>query len=65
LKDHYPEDVDLTDVIQMIIDCVSVELHKREEKRYPVEIDPEVLEKAMANTVKIKGRSLENQKENS
>ncbi|MDR0772716.1 MAG: hypothetical protein LBF15_07250 [Candidatus Peribacteria bacterium] len=57
--------MDLTDVIQMIIDCVSVELHKREEKRYPVEIDPEVLEKAMANTVKIKGRSLENQKENS
>ena len=50
LNKHCPEDVNLVDVIEMICDCVCAGM-ARSGSVYPVEISPEILEKAVKNTV--------------
>lgn len=47
-----PEDVNLLDVIEMIVDCVCDGKTRSGEIRGP-EITPEILDKAMRNTVKM------------
>lgn len=49
---HVPDDVNLFDVLEMIADCVAAGLARSGEVR-PLEIDNEILTKAMNNTVKL------------
>ena len=52
LNDKVPEDVDLLDVIEMVVDCVCAGLARSGSVR-PVTIDPDILTKAVANTEKL------------
>lgn len=49
-KDGVPEDVNLIDVLEMIVDCVMAGMG-RSGSVYPLEIDLEVLKNAFENTV--------------
>lgn len=52
LNSHCPEDVTLIDVLEMIADNVAAGLARSGEVR-PVEIGSDILQKAVANTVKL------------
>lgn len=52
LLSRCPEDVNLLDVIEMIVDCVCAGKTRSGEIR-GLEITPEILERAMMNTVKL------------
>lgn len=52
LNEYCPEDVNLIDVIEMICDCVCAGL-ARSGNVYPIEISPEILQKAIQNTVQM------------
>ena len=49
LNDRVPEDVNLLDVLEMVIDCSCAGL-ARSGNIYPIKIDQDVLEKAINNT---------------
>ena len=49
LNDRVPEDVNLIDVLEMVVDCTCAGL-ARSGDVYPIEIDAEVLKKAIENT---------------
>ena len=49
LNDSVPEDVNLLDVLEMVIDCTVAGL-ARSGNVYPITISPEVLQKAVENT---------------
>ena len=49
LNDSVPEDVNLIDVLEMVIDCTVAGL-ARSGNVYPITISPEVLQKAVENT---------------
>ncbi len=51
LKRHCPDDVNMFDVIEMICDCVAAGMARSGEV-YDLDIPPEVLTKAIDNTVK-------------
>jgi hypothetical protein len=51
-KDGVPEDVNLIDVLEMIVDCVMAGMG-RSGSVYPLEIDLEVLKNAFDNTVNL------------
>lgn len=50
LKRHCPDDVNLIDVIEMLCDCVSAGM-ARSGDVHDIDISPEVLTKAVTNTV--------------
>jgi hypothetical protein len=50
LNDHVPEDVDLIDVVERLVDCVSAGM-ARSGSVYDVTVPDDVLQKAVANTV--------------
>ena len=52
LKDSVPEDVNLIDVLEMVIDCTVAGLARggSADKIYPIEIPADVLNKAIENT---------------
>lgn len=52
LLSRCPEDVNLIDVIEMIVDCVCAGKARSGEVR-PIEINDEILKKAITNTVKM------------
>lgn len=52
VPDGVPDDVNLVDVIEMIIDCVMAGM-ARTGQVYPLKIDPDVLMKAFNNTVEL------------
>lgn len=52
LLSRCPEDVDLIDVLEMIADCVCAGMARSGEVR-PIEINTEILEKALTNTVNL------------
>lgn len=53
LKDgHVPDDVNLVDVIEMVVDCVMAGMG-RTGTTYPLSIDPDVLMKAFQNTTEL------------
>lgn len=52
LKDRVPEDVNLIDVLEMCCDCVSAGM-ARTGNVYVSELDPEILQKAFKNTMKL------------
>jgi len=52
LNDSVPDDVNLLDVLEMVCDCVCAGMARTGEV-YPVEIKPEVLKKAVANTAEL------------
>lgn len=52
LNDKAPEDVNLIDVLEMICDCVSAGM-ARTGSVYPIEIDADILKKAVSNTEKM------------
>ena len=49
LLSRCPDDVNLLDVLEMVVDCVCAGMSRSGEVR-PVEIDVEILNKALANT---------------
>ena len=49
-EDGVPEDVNLVDVIELVVDCVMAGMGRSGEV-YPLELPPELLEKAFQNTV--------------
>lgn len=51
-EDGVPEDVNLIDVLDMIVDCVMAGMG-RSGKVYPLDIKPEILMKAFNNTVEL------------
>lgn len=51
-EDGVPEDVNLIDVLEMIVDCVMAGMGRTGEV-YPLEIKPEVLQAAFDNTVQL------------
>lgn len=51
LNDRVPDDVDLIDVVEMLVDCVSAGM-ARSGSVYDVTVPDDVLQKAVANTVK-------------
>lgn len=51
LNDRVPDDVDLIDVIERLVDCVSAGM-ARSGSVYDVTVPDDVLQKAVANTVK-------------
>ncbi len=51
-EDGVPEDVDLVDVIELVVDCVMAGLGRSGEV-YDLDINPEVLIKAFNNTVEL------------
>lgn len=54
LNDFVPEDVNLIDVIEMIVDCVMAgKARSNDGIIYPIEIKNEVLQKAVQNTMKL------------
>lgn len=52
LNERCPEDVNLIDVLEMICDCVCAGMARTGEFR-PVEISPEILQRAVENTAKM------------
>ena len=52
LNEYSPEDVNLIDVIEMICDCVCAGM-ARSGRVYPIEIPPEILQKAVQNTIQM------------
>lgn len=52
LLSHCPEDVNLIDVLEMVVDCTCAGLARSGEVR-PMEINEEILKKAMNNTVEL------------
>lgn len=52
LKSNVPDDVNIIDVIEHIVDCTMAGL-TRSGTIYDVDISPEVLQKAVANTVEL------------
>ena len=52
LKQHCPDDVNLLDVIEMLCDCVAAGM-ARSGDVYDVDISPDALTKAVANTVEL------------
>lgn len=52
LNEYCPDNVNLIDVLEMICDCVCAGMARSGEVR-PVEISPEILQKAVENTVKL------------
>lgn len=52
LNDNCPDDVNIIDVIEMIVDCTMAGL-ARTGKVYDISIKPEILKKAINNTVKL------------
>ena len=58
LLSRCPEDVNLIDVIEMIVDCTCAGLARSGEVR-GLEINSEILEKAVQNTVKLIIREIE------
>lgn len=52
LLSRCPDDVDLLDVIEMIVDCVCAGKTRSGEVR-PLEISDDILKRAVANTVKL------------
>ena len=58
LLSRCPEDVNLIDVIEMIVDCTCARLARSGEVR-GLEINSEILEKAVQNTVKLILREIE------
>lgn len=57
-EDGVPDDVNLIDVIEMIVDCVMAGMGRTGEV-YPLDIKPEVLMKAFNNTVEMLKNSIE------
>ena len=57
-KDGVPEDVNLIDVLDMIIDCVMAGMG-RSGSVYPIKIDPKVLMDAFNNTVDLLKNNVE------
>lgn len=57
-EDGIPEDVNLIDVLEMVVDCVMAGMG-RSGTVYPIELKPEVLEKALANTVNLLKENVE------
>lgn len=53
-----PEDVNLIDVLEMIVDCVMAGM-ARTGNVYPLDIKNEVLRKAFDNTVELLKRNVE------
>ncbi len=51
-KDRCAEDINLLDILEMCIDCVTAGL-ARTGTVYPIEISDEILQKALANTVEM------------
>jgi len=58
LNDFCPDDVNLIDVIEMLADCVCAG-KARTGSVYPINIDSEILQKAVANTVELFKESIE------
>ena len=52
LNEYCPDDVNLIDVIEMICDCVCAGM-ARSGNVYPIELSPEILQKAIQNTIQI------------
>lgn len=52
LNDRCPEDVDLIDVLEMVIDCTVAGLARTGEV-FPITISPDTLQKAVDNTSKL------------
>lgn len=52
LRDNVPDDVNLIDVVEMICDCVCAGLARSHSVR-PVEIDADILKKAVQNTANL------------
>ena len=52
LKSNVPDDVNLIDVIEHLVDCTMAGL-TRSGSIYDTDLSPEILEKAVANTVKL------------
>lgn len=50
LNDHVPDDVDLIDIVERLVDCVSAGM-ARSGSVYDVTVPDDVLQKAVANTV--------------
>lgn len=50
LNQNVPDDVNLLDVLEMLVDCVSAGL-ARTGNVYPINISDDILQKAVANTV--------------
>ena len=57
LNNHVPDDVNLVDVLEMLCDCVCAG-KARTGNVYPIKIAPEVLEKAVENTVEMLKRHI-------
>ena len=55
--DGVPEDVNLIDVLEMVVDCVMAGMG-RAGQVYPLDIKPEVLKKAFDNTAKLLEREV-------
>lgn len=53
LNHRCPEYVNLIDVLEMICDCVCAAMARKGEMTYGVEIDSEILQRAVANTVEL------------
>jgi len=60
--DGVPEDVNLVDVIEHVVDCVMAGMG-RSGSVYPLSLKPEVLERAFQNTVELLKRNVEVEKE--
>lgn len=58
LNDRVPDDVNLIDVLEMVCDCVSAGM-ARTGTVYDINIDPEVLQKAVKNTVELLKENIE------
>lgn len=56
-KDRCADDINLLDILEMCIDCVTAGL-ARTGSVYPIEISDEILQKALANTVTMLQRSI-------
>lgn len=52
LLSRCPEDVNLLDVLEMVVDCVCAGISRSGEVR-PIEINSEILNRALANTTKL------------
>ena len=49
---HCPDDVNLIDVLEMIVDCICAGLARSGEVR-PIEINDDILHKAIDNTIEL------------
>ena len=61
LNDYCPDDVNLIDVIEMIIDCICAG-KARTGNVYPIEIKDELLQRAIKNTIEMLKESIEVEK---